>query len=62
MKNPFTLLFLWPWIKNAFSDKDKRYSTAHILYLFEYNELIITPISTIVKNTRCIKISRIYKG
>ena len=36
MKNPFTFSFHWPWIKNAFSDKDKRYSTAHISYIFEY--------------------------
>ena len=33
MKNPFTFSFHWPWIENAFSDKDKRYSRAHILYI-----------------------------
>ena len=36
MKNPFTFSFQWPWIKNAFSDKDKRYSTAHVLYIYVY--------------------------
>ena len=36
MKHPFTFSFHWPWIKNAFSDKDKRYSTAHVLYIYVY--------------------------
>ena len=64
MKNPFTFSFHWPWIKNAFSDKDKRYSTAHVLYIYVYlkpiEDRIITHITTIVENTYYIKISRIY--
>ena len=64
MKNPFTFSFHWPWIKNAFSDKDKRYSTAHVLYIYVYlkpiEERLITYITTIVENTYYIKISRIY--
>ena len=64
MKNPFTFSFHWPWIKNAFSDKDKRYSTAHVLYIYVYlkpiEKRLITHITTIVENTYYIKISRIY--
>ena len=63
MKNPFTFSFHWPWIKNAFSDKDKRYSTAHVLYIYVYLkpiERLITHITTIVENTYYIEISRIY--